>query len=36
MKTFKLVLTTAFALKIIDYIEDADEIICAVDASREN
>ena len=33
METLKLALTTALALKIIDYTEDADEIICAVNVS---
>ena len=33
MKILKLVLTTASALKTINYTKDAGEIICAVDAS---
>ena len=36
MKTFKLVLTIVSALKIIDYIENADKVICAVDVSEKN
>ena len=36
MKTFKLILTTISALKIIDYIEDIDKIICTVNVSEEN
>ena len=36
MKTLKLVLITASALKFIDYTEDVDEVICAVDVSRED
>ena len=36
MKTFKLILTTASALKIIDYIEDTGKVICTVNVSREN
>ena len=36
MKTLKLVLTTASALKFIDYIEDADKVICTVNISRED
>ena len=35
MKTLKLALTTAPALKTIDYTEGAGEVICAVDASGE-
>ena len=33
METLKLVLTTALALKTINYTEDAGEIICAINAS---
>ena len=36
MKTFKLILTTASAFKIINYSENTDEVICAVDVSKEN
>ena len=36
MKTFKLVLTIVSALKIIDYIENADKVICAVDVSEKD
>ena len=35
MKILKLVLMTASALKIINYIEDVGEVICAVDASKK-
>ena len=36
MKTLKLVLTTVSALKIINYIENTDKVICTVNVSREN
>ena len=36
MKILKLILTIVSAFKIIDYIEDVSEIICAVDVSEEN
>ena len=36
MKTLKLVLTTASALKFIDYTEDADKIICTVNVNEED
>ena len=36
MKTFKLVLTIVSALKIIDYTENTDKVICAVNASEKN
>ena len=36
MKTFKLVLTIVSALKIIDYTENTDKAICAVNASEKN
>ena len=36
MKTLKLVLTTAFTFKIINYIESTDEVICAVNVSEKN
>ena len=36
MKILKLILTTVSALKIIDYTEDADEVICTVNVSKEN
>ena len=35
MKILKLILITASALKIINYIEDMSEVICMIDASRE-
>ena len=35
MKILKLILTTASALKIINYIEDVSEVIYAVDASEK-
>ena len=36
MKILKLVLTIISALKIIDYIENADKIICTVDVSEKD
>ena len=33
---FKLVLITASALKFINYIEDADEVICTVNVNEED
>ena len=36
MKTFKLILITVSALKIIDYTENTDKVICAVDVSEKN
>ena len=35
MKILKLALTTAPALKSIDYTDDADEIICGMNASDD-
>ena len=36
IKILKLVLTIVSALKIINYTENADEIICAIDINEEN
>ena len=36
MKTLKLILTTASAFKIINYIEDMNKVICAVNISEKN
>ena len=36
MKTLKLTLTTTFTLKSINYSEDANEIICTINASNED
>ena len=36
MKTLKLVLITVSALKFIDYIEDTNKVICAVNISEED
>ena len=36
MKILKLILIIISAFKILDYDEDADEIICTVDVSKEN
>ena len=36
MKTLKLTLITASALKSIDYFSDSGEIICRVDASDQD
>ena len=36
MKTFKLILTIVSALKIINYIENANEVICIVNVSEKN
>ena len=36
MKILKLILTTAFAFKIIDYTENVSKVICTVNVSREN
>ena len=36
IKTLKLILTTASALKIIDYTENMSEVICTINVSRED
>ena len=36
MKTFKLILTTVSAFKIINYIESTNEIICIIDINEKN
>ena len=36
MKIFKLILTTASALKIINYIKNANEIICTININEKN
>ena len=36
MKILKLVLTTASALKIIDYTENTSKVICTININEEN